>query len=84
MKPGIIVLLGSFALLSLGACMQPPAEESAVGEASDALDGMLSERATYDLYWWDMRHGIDPCDPPPDPWHPFVVYGFCPAADETP
>ena len=84
MKQRISLILASFVLLALGACVQPPAEESAVGQASWALDDMLSERATYDLYWWYIRHGIDPCDPPPDPWHPLVVYGFCAAEADAP
>ena len=39
----------------------------------------LDERATEVLWQEYLRQGISPCDPPPDPWHPFVTYGYCSA-----
>ena len=81
MKRPVSLLMAVLALLGLAACMQEPIEESTAGQASEALEGFLSEAATRALYYRCIEQGVDPCDPPPDPWHPLAVYGFCAAVD---
>jgi hypothetical protein len=46
------------------------------GVRVEALQG-LDREETWQLYEWYVEHGFTPCDPPPDPWSPFVQYGCC-------
>lgn len=64
------------ALFLLGACIADTDESSTTGievhgiAAPPGLD--LGE-----TYEWYTLQGLNPCDPPPDPWHPFVTHGYC-------
>lgn len=62
---------------SLAACALPPEEgEGDRGITRQALED-LDERGTAQLWDWYLEQGWEPCDPPPDPWHPFIKYGYC-------
>jgi hypothetical protein len=37
----------------------------------------MTEQEARALFIRYQEMGINPCDPPPDPWHPFVVYALC-------
>jgi len=74
------LLLTLALVLSLAACIVEPAEEGATGLGAQAVDGPGAAPSDMDveaLYRWYLAQGIDPCDPPPDPWHPFVRQGYC-------
>jgi hypothetical protein len=61
-------------------------EEHGISLETESVEN-FDERQTWELYQRYIAQGLDPCDPPPDPWHPFVKYGFCPspvAADPVP
>jgi len=64
-------------LLGLAACIVEPVEETETGRMTLAVERILSEREARALFEWFVTQGIDPCDPPPDPWSPFAIYGYC-------
>jgi hypothetical protein len=67
----------ALALALVASCTLPSDEERDERDLSMQAWEDLDERATWELYQRYIAQGIDPCDPPPDPWHPFVKYGFC-------
>ncbi len=74
----LILLL---ALGALAACAVETTEESTpAGMTRQSLED-LDEQGTWELYQWYFEQGLTPCDPPPDPWHPFARHGFCPVGD---
>jgi hypothetical protein len=79
--PNSILLLVLVSLIGALACSLPAEdEERPEGMSRQALED-LDEPATRVLWKWYLEQGIEPCDPPPDPWHPFVKHGFCSVDD---
>lgn len=74
-------LLSLFLVLGAVACTADTEEEDvANGITLQRLRDRDEERA-WALYRWYLTMGIEPCDPPPDPWHDFVIYGCCSAEE---
>ena len=73
-----------FLLLLVGAaaCALPEEERPDESTSSRYALEALDEDGTWELWQWYVVQGIDGCDPPPDPWHPFVRFGYCDAGAE--
>ncbi len=65
------------ALLLLGACITDQDEGGPIDVEGDPLVAAPPDFSVSEVYHWYKQQGLDPCEPPPDPWHPFVVEGFC-------
>lgn len=64
-------------VLLLGACILPSDERESNGLGTTPADNWPPGITVQEAYDWYLIHGEDPCDPPPDPWHPFVTDGYC-------
>jgi hypothetical protein len=69
-------------LLGVAACVVEPAAETDIGQQGEALEQPWTEAEARALYEFYLQQGLDPCDPPPDPWHPFVIYDYCRASTQ--
>ncbi len=72
---GLAVWVGLFAS---GCAVEEETEDQRSGFTLQRLED-LDQRGAWVLYQWYLQQGLLPCDPPPDPWHPFVRYGYCSA-----
>lgn len=70
----LLLVLGGFA------CTADTDDEVDSGVTLQRLEDLDEDRA-WTLFQWYLTQGMAPCDPPPDPWHPFVKYGYCSADD---
>ncbi len=73
------VLWALLALATQLSCMAPIEESS--DDSGDTYTPQalkdLDEGEARTLWQFYVEQGLRACDPPPDPWHPFVRYGFC-------
>ena len=68
------------AIFAISACTLG-VEESESGDRSLQRLEDMDAGAARELYDWYILQGINPCIPPPDPWHPFAKYGYCENVD---
>ncbi len=68
-------------ILALSSCSLQ-SDEDKTDTAPLHMRGVPDDPNVRAVYDWYVSQGQDPCDPPPDPWHPFVTHGLCPAGIE--
>jgi len=65
------------AILALSGCSLQSDEDHKTDAAPLRSRAQPQDPNIKAIYDWYVSQGQDPCDPPPDPWHPFVENGLC-------